>query len=206
MKKLNLLLSLTIMLGSSVHAVDIPKNLSWCGKQIKAYGNDLLVDTPTQVVSVSTVAAGVISYQYYNYKAGLICLDGHPNSRIMHKSGLVYMTYSDFLHKIAGLNSYGMVVEFIQQYCVSYCLISDQKINQFIALLNDLQLNNNKRLDENVEQENMILENFKTNLFMVQKNMQEELIVNAISANKNANNMYAISKFFELLSNLFGQK
>ncbi len=50
------------------------------------------------------------------------------------------------------------------------------------------------------------LENFKNNIVLVQANVRQELIDGAISANKNANNVYMVHAFFDILARVFGNK
>lgn len=205
MKNIQLSLCAVFMVASSLHTVDIPEHVAWCGKQIKIYGNNLLHDTTTQAASLTSVMAVVGCYQYYHYHAALVCLDGHPNSRIMHKSNLIYMTYSDFIGELAVLNSYAAVSEFVYQYASSCGTVSDAKINKFIALVDDLQKNNEKRLSDAVEQENIILKNFKNNLIILQKNKREELINNTINTNNNALKLYNLRQIAELFNIFFSK-
>lgn len=151
MKYSTLSLCVSLLVASSVYSVDIAENIAWSAKQLGKYTHNLLHDTTTQAVSVGSVVTGIAGYQYYHYHAALVCLDGHHNGRIMHASKLVYMTYSDFIQKLESLHSYGAVLEFVHQYCTVPCGVSDRKINKFIALANDLQVHNKKRLDADVE-------------------------------------------------------
>ncbi len=194
----------TMLATAPMHAVDVVKNLEWCGDHMKTYGKNLMTDTTTQLTSVAGVVAAVGCYQYYHHNAALVCLDGHANSRIMYQSNLIYMTYSDFFNTIASANSYADVVEFINTHCTSCCLVSDAKINKFIALVNDLQKNNCRRNNDDMTIENMILEDFKSNLILAKENIKQELINGAINANKNANNMYTLRAVLDVLSILFG--
>ncbi|MDP3788591.1 MAG: hypothetical protein Q8Q60_04750 [Candidatus Chromulinivorax sp.] len=195
----------TILVSSQIYTVDIQKNLEWCGGHMQEYGKNLMTDTTTQLTSVASVVAAVGCYQYYHHNAALVCLDGHPNSRIMYQSNLMYMTYSDFINTIASANSYAGVVEFINTHCTSCCSISDAKINSFIALVNDLQKNNCKRINDDIAIENMILEDFKSNLILAKENIKQELINGAINANKNANNAITVRLVIDIINALFGR-
>lgn len=191
----------TMLASTQISTVDIVKNLEWCGEQAKQYGSDLLTDTTTQVTTLGTVVAAVGMYQYYHYNAALACLDGHPNSRIMHKSKLIYMSYTDFINTIEAATSYAQVLEFVDEYCSCFGLISDAKINLFIALANDLQKNNLKHND-NAYQDNAILENFKSNLITAQTNIREELINGTMSAHKRAHNLYSIRAVLDIINTI----
>ncbi len=103
-------------------------------------------------------------------------------------------------------DSYAEALEFMNERCTSFGFVSDSKVNGFVALATDLQRNNYKRTDGNVEKENIALENFKNNIVLVQANVRQELIDGAISANKNANNVYMVHAFFDILARVFGNK
>lgn len=206
MKNMKISLYAVCIFASSLYTVDIPENIAWCGSQIKTYGNNLLHDTTTQITSLGSLVTAIGCYQYYHYNAALVCLDGHPNSRIMHKSQLIYMSYADFINTLESLESYAAVLEFVHNYCSQYCSVSDVKINKFIALAQDLQNSNQKRSGADVERENSILENFQNNLIIIQKNMKDELVNNAINANTRALNLYSISRIVEIINIFFGNK
>jgi len=206
MKFGKLFLFATLMLGSSLDAINFKTVASNGYDNVIEFGNNLINGEGTAQKYTLCAASGCIlafgGYCLWDYNAALVCLDGHYNNKIMHKSKLVYMTYSDFIHEIDSLVSYEMVLEFINQHCTSYGMISDVKIGKLIALTHDLQVNNNKQTHGNAYQENMILENFKNNLFMVQKNRKEELINNAINANTRANNLWALHYLIEIINSL----
>jgi len=208
MRNFKLFAFAAIMTVSQVHTVDIPKlwksGTEYSGKQLARYGNNLLHDDLTQGVTLTSVVGSVAAYQYYYYQAALVCLDGHINSKIMHKSDLLYMTYSNFLNKLAAIHSYAETVEFMNQYCTTCYALSDSKINRLIALVGDLQMNNINQMSNNADQENMILENFKNQLILAQENIKQELINNAINANKNANNAITVRLVIDIISALFG--
>ncbi len=205
MKNFKLFIFSALIASSQTYTIDIPTMFESCGKQIETYRDNLLRDSTTQGGTLASIVTGVCCYKYYHYNAALVCLDEHPNSRIMHKSNLIYLTYSDFLDKIESMNSYAAVVEFIEQYCTDCCYaISDAKINKFIAFVDDLQRNNNKQINSNIEKENIILENFKNQLILAQANIKQELINGAINANKNANNAYTLTKVVEIISAILG--
>lgn len=206
MKKFKLLVLIAAFATSQMNAVDIPKNLQWCGVKVATYGNDLLYDTATQLTTVGTVGATIAAYQYYYYQAALACLDGHPNSKIMHRANLIYVPYSEFLDMAASANSYAHVVEFMNTYCTTCYALSDAKVNRLVALITDLQINNNKQLTRDVTQENMILEQFKENVLVVQENMRQELINDAISSSTRVNNAVSVRIWLdtvELIARLF---
>ena len=206
MKNFKIFAFLAMISVSQINAVDIPRlwnsGTEYSGKQLSRYGTNLLHDTPTQAITVSSVAATVAAYKYYYYQAALVCLDGHYNSKIMHASNLIYMTYSDFLNKVATMNSYGQVTEFINQYCTSCYSVSDAKVNKFIALVNDLQRNNLNQNSSVALQENAILETFKDQLIITRENIRQELINGAITANTNANNAVTARLVIDIIQSL----
>ncbi len=102
MKNFKLFAFTVLMLSSQVsYTLDVKAGLSWCGNKIvvgcgkvQKYGEDLMIDTPTQAATVVTVVASVCAYKYYHYQAAQACFaDKHPNGRIMFKSNLIYMSY-----------------------------------------------------------------------------------------------------------------
>jgi hypothetical protein len=206
MKNFKIFAFVAMVSVSQVNAVDVPalwkSGTEYSGKQLSRYGKNLLDDTPTQAITVSSVVATVAAYKYYHYQAALVCLDGHYNSKIMHTSNLIYMTYSDFLHKVAAMNSYGQVTEFINQYCTTCYSVSDAKVNKFIALVNDLQRNNSNQNSITALQENAILETFKGQLVMTRENIRQELINGAIAANTNANNAVTARLVIDIIQTL----
>ncbi len=206
MKNFKAFVFVAIMSVSQINTVDIPVALEYCGKQVESFGKNLLHDTTTQVTTLTSVVTSVAAYQYYHYQAALVCLDGHPNSRIMYKSNLIYMTYSDFINKLASIHSYAETLEFIEQHATTCFSMSDAKINKFIALLADLQVNNYNQMGDISEQENIVLENFKNQLILAQENIKQELINDAINANKNANNAVTVRLVLDIISTLFGNK
>ena len=205
MKNIKLKLSVTLLFATSLHSIDIPKHIKWCEQQMTIYGENLLVDSTTQFATAGSLAVAVLGYQYYHHNAALVCLDGHPNSRIMHKSQLIYMSYSDFIDTLESLDSYAAVLEFVQQHCAVCYRVSDIKINQFIQLVDDLQKNNAKRFGADVERENQILENFQNNLISIKQNMKDEALNSAINASARANNMYVLKNIIDLFNMFFGK-
>ena len=207
MKNFKLFAFAAIMSVSQVNSVDVPElwktGTEYSGKQLARYGNNLLHDDLTQAVTLTSVIGSVVAYQYY-YQAALVCLDGHINSKIMHKSNLLYMTYLDFVNELTAIHSYAETVEFMDQYCTTCYALSDSKINRLIALVGDLQMNNINQMSNNADQENLILENFKNQLILAQENIKQELINGAINANKNANNAITVRLIIDIISALFG--
>ncbi|MGZ6250475.1 MAG: hypothetical protein ACXWL2_00435 [Candidatus Chromulinivorax sp.] len=209
MKKF-LLIILMLFFGFESNTVDIPALYKSTQENLSKYRHNLLNDTPTQI---STVLAGttiVIGYKYYLNKLAQVCLDDHPNSEIMYKSKL-YMRYSDFLGKIELINSYEDVINFINMYCIdSFGYVDLNKINTLIALINDLQTNNNRRTDVfNRNEENGALNTFKQALQVARANYKEQLTYDAMIADKNAQNVYTLSKIIQIIAyilNAFDKK
>jgi hypothetical protein len=207
MKNFKSLVFAALFVTSQVQAVDLRKagseSFEWMGNKAEQLKENLLNDTTTQLTTFGVAATGVVGYVYYHNQVSQKCLDGHPNGRIIQKSNLMYINYADFLDMIESIDSYAATLEFINQYCIDYYFFtSHSKINRFVALADDLQAKNNKRADDVVFNENMILENFKNNLILAQANIEKEVLNDAINANKNANNMYSISKALEIVGRL----
>lgn len=207
MKNFKSLVFAALFVTSQVQSVDLRKAASegseWVGNKAYQLKENLLNDTTTQLTTFGVAATGVVGYIYYHNQASQKCLDGHPNGRIMQKSNLMYITYSDFLDMIESVDSYAATLEFINEYCIDYYFFtSHSKINRFVALADDLQVKNNKRADATAYNENMILENFKNNLILAQANIEKEVLNDAINANKRANNMYSISKVLDIVGRL----
>ena len=202
MKNLNLCVLACLIVVMPINSVNIPRFVRSGVKQAEKYGQDLLTDGTTQAATV--VCAGIIvgGYYYYQHNAALSCLDGDSNSHIMYEANLVHMTYSDFLQKITKIESYPAALEFVDQNCKACFSVSHEKINKFIVLVEDLQANNNKRNFERAQFDNDVLENFKTKLLTVKKNLQDQLLTDAINANKRASNMYTFAQGLEILSNI----
>ncbi len=80
------------------------------------------------------------------------------------------------------------------------------QIQKFIALLDDLQVNNIHQMSDSTDQENVILENFKNQLILAKENIKQELINGAINANKNANNAHTFKVMVDLFRIFFGNK
>jgi hypothetical protein len=144
-----------------------------------------MVDTQTQLLSLS--GAGLLVFLAMKSQDALLhqCVNSHPNSHIMKQANLIYVTYEEFLDIIASVNSYAATLEFINSYCSQfYFLTSHSKINRFICLAGDLQIQNMKRNDAFVLEEHALLEEFKQKLLLAQANIQKEELSAAINAGK----------------------
>ncbi len=128
MKNFKIFAFVAMMSVSQMNAVNIPAALESCQKTAGEFGKNLLDDTKTQGVTLTSVAGSVVLYKYYYYQAALVCLDGHYNSKIMHRSDLIYMTYSDFVNKLASIHSYAETLDFMDEYCTTCYSYSDSKI------------------------------------------------------------------------------
>lgn len=204
MKKLKLSICAMIFAMSQLQAVDIAKNWdlfsNWSHDHLETYKENLMIDTQTQLLSLSAVGLLVLLSMKGQDVLLHQCVNSHQNSHIMKQANLIYVTYEEFLDIIASVNSYAATLEFIKSYCTElYFLTSHSRINRFIGLAGDLQIENMKRNDAFVLQENALLEEFKHNLLTAQENIQKERLNDAIDASKNANNLSSISTVLEII-------
>lgn len=204
MKNLKLSMCAMIFAMSQLQAVDIAQNWNsfsqWSGSYVQAYRDNLMIDTTTQLCSVSSAAAVLAGYIYYQKQSALRCFHGHVNDRMMRQANLMYVGYEEFLDIIASVDSYAATLEFIKSHCIDYYFwTSHSKINRYVLLADDLQCKNNKRMNDAVMQENALLEEFKNNLLTAQANIEKEALNDAIDASKNANNTYFITKIVEVM-------
>ena len=211
MKSFKSFILVAMLATVSTQAVDVAKNVAWCGDKVGQFGTSLMKDDQTQIITVGSVGAVCVAAYMYKSQAHAVCLDGHANSRVMYKSNLINMTYSDFIDTIAQIDNYSESLEFIKAHCFDYFFFctSHSKINRFISLAQDLQRKNSKRADSCASKDNAILEKFAHNLIEAQVNIEKELITNAIDANKTANNMYSLGKVLDIINTLismFGSK
>ncbi|MBP6869719.1 hypothetical protein KBC04_02460 [Candidatus Babeliales bacterium] len=128
-------------------------------------------------------------------------------------------TYKQLLDKAQNCESYGQAEQFIKEHCSvldSGLGMSEKKLNQLTALIEDLQLKNNKQIQQNkteqlllqqLKEENQVFQSFNDRLLKAQRNRRDEIgnklitkgnfMINYVIFDTVKNSLVAIVNFFK---------